>query len=62
MTILVMITNEVKKKRSFYSQAGGGGVEGFDQSALKVNKCENFDIFLAMKFDSLILKTHFISL
>ena len=61
MTILVMITNEVKK-RSFYSQAGGGGVEGFDQSALKVNKCENFDMILAMKFDSLILKTHFISL
>ena len=25
-------------------------------------KCETFDLYLALKFDSLILKTHFISL
>ena len=34
---------------------------GSATSALTVSKCENFDIF-SLKFDSLTLKTHFISL
>ena len=37
---------------------GGGSAP----SALTVTKWEYFDPFLALKFDSLILKTHLISL
>ena len=31
-------------------------------SALTVSKCENFDSFFSMEYDSMILKTHFFSL
>ena len=30
--------------------------------ALTISKCENFDPFFSMEYDSMILKTHFISL
>ena len=46
-------------KMDIYGQAdrkGGGG--GSATSALTVSKCENFDPFFPLKFDSLILKTY----
>ena len=50
------------KKRSFHGQADRKG-RGGDQPllVLAVSKCENFDPFFYLKFDSLILNTHFIS-
>ena len=48
-----------RKKRKFYGQGAGGG--GSAPLALTISKCENVCPFLALKFDSLILKTHFIS-
>ena len=50
-----LIRRGVKKTRIFYSQADCKG--GAASSALTVSNCENFD-----QFDSLILKTHSISL
>ena len=46
--------------RIFYGQAEGKGASA--PSVLTVSKCDNFDPFFSLKFDSLILKTHFISL
>ena len=37
----------------------GGGVSA--TLALTISKCENFDPFFSMEYDSMILKTHFIS-
>ena len=52
-----------QKKRVFYGQADRKGGEGGSAlSALTVSKCENFDTFFSMEYDSMILKTHFISL
>ena len=44
---------EVAKKRIFYGQADAKG------GGLTVRKCENFDPFFPIKFDSLILKNTF---
>ena len=38
--------------------ARGGRGAGLAPSALTVSKCENYDPFLALRFDSLIPKTH----
>ena len=47
-----------RKKRPFYGQADrkGGGAAPL---ALTLSWCENLDPLLALKVDSLILKTHF---
>ena len=59
-SLTMLNLDEFSKKRKFYGQAdckGGGSAPLF----LTVSKCENFDPFFALKFDSLILKTHFIN-
>ena len=49
---------EVVKKRPSYGQADNRKRgHGSAPSALTVINCENFDPFLALKLDSLILKT-----
>ena len=35
---------------------------GAAPSVLTISKCENFDPFFSMKYDSMMLKTHVISL
>ena len=51
-----------RKKWIFYGQADRkeAGAGGSAPSALTVRKCENVDPFIPLKFDSLVLKTHFI--
>ena len=65
LTILKMLTLLIregikKRKRTFYSQTGRkGGGEGLSAtSALTVSKRDNFDPFLSIEYDSMILKTH----
>ena len=41
---------------------GGGGEGRSVPLALTVSKCENFDPFFSTEYDSMTLKTHFISL
>ena len=48
----------VKKKQIFYGQADRKG----GKESATVSKCENFDPYFSMEYDSMILKTHFISL
>ena len=50
-----------KKKRISYGQADRKGW-GSAPLTLTISKCENFDPFFSMEYDSMVLKAHFISL
>ena len=62
MIIIVVILRKVVKKRIFYGQAHRKGGWGSALAAMTVRKCENFDPFFSVEYDSMILKTHLISL
>ena len=61
--VFMSCLGEASKKSGYFTvrltvRRGGGSA----LSALTVSKCENFDPFFSMEYDSMILKAHFISL
>ena len=55
-----MIREAVKKYFMVRLTVRGG--RGVTAPSLTVSKCENFDLFSPLEYDSLMHKTHFISL